>query len=284
MNIRTIYISDDIYPQQLKEINNPPIKLFTIGNLELLKMPCVAIVGTRRSSPYGRWVATEISKRVADAGCCVVSGMAEGIDSAAHKGALSANGKTIAVLGTGIDVCFPKSNIDLYKRLSKEGLILSEYEPGTKGYPANFPMRNRIISGLSEKVVVVEGAYKSGSMITANLANEQGRDVYSVPGNINQPNSTGTNLLISDGATPILSIDDCLDTLGILSFAKQNKIAALSAEEKKLFNLVRYNPGMQIDFVIEKLEMDSVVGLRLVSAMELKGLLNKNGQKLYVSI
>ena len=284
MNIKTICIDNKTYPPLLREIHNPPLKLYAVGNTELLTLPCIAIVGTRRSSPYGRWVAAEISKRAADAGWCVVSGLAEGIDSAAHKGALSCGGKTIAVLGTGADICYPKSNADLYNQILREGLIISEYEPGTRGFPGNFPMRNRIISGLSEKVVVVEGACKSGSMITANFAVEQGRDVYSVPGNINQPNSTGTNLLISDGAIPILSIEGCTDTLGIRSAAAQKKLLELSPEEKKLYETARFNPGMQTDLLLEKINMDSVVGLRLISAMELKGVIYKDGQRVYVSI
>ena len=284
MEIKEISITDDIYPEYLKAITDPPQKLYAIGNLELLRLPCIAIVGTRRASPYGRWVAFELAKRIAKVGVCIVSGMAEGIDSCAHRGALAAEGKTIAVLGTGVDVCFPKSGADIYRELSNCGLILSEYEPGSIGYPGNFPKRNRIISGLSRKVIVVEGAYKSGSMITARLANEQGRDVYAVPGNINQPNSEGVNYLIYDGAIPILNIDSCLETLGIETESHQQSLLNMSGSERELYTYVRGNPGTEADKILSDLLMSETVGLRLITAMELKGFLRREGNRVFVTI
>ena len=216
-----ISIDDERYPDQLKSIKQPPKKLYCIGNISLLKRHCIAVVGTRRCTSYGSWAAYEIGKAIAGCGVTVVSGMATGIDSRAHQGCLDVNGTTIAVLGTSIDVCYPRSNRQLYERIAEEGLIVSEYAPGDKTGPWSFPARNRIISGLSKSVVVVEGALKSGSMITANYALEQARDVYAVPGNISNPAAEGVNMLINDGATPITSIEWVAETLGITKSARE---------------------------------------------------------------
>ena len=246
--IEIVTINDEIYPDHLKQIKRPPQKLYCIGNMELLREPGVAIVGTRRCSPYGRWAAYEIGKEIASCGVSVISGMAEGIDSRGHLGCLDANGNTIAVLGTGIDICFPRSNKQLYERIASEGLIISEYGPGDNTGSWAFPERNRIISGLSKSVVVVEGTLKSGSMITANLALEQSREVFAVPGNINHPNAAGVNTLIRDGAMPIISIDEIPEILHIGESRSFKRIIDKCSEDEAL--IMRYiskNPGTDME-------------------------------------
>ncbi len=283
-----ISIDDPGYPEHLRKIPDPPEQLYCIGNVSLLRIPGIAVVGTRRCSPYGRWAAGEIAKRISSAGVTVISGMAEGIDSAGHWGCLSMDrddgeespvAKTIAVLGTGIDVCFPKSNAKLYKTIAEKGLVISEYEPGTIGLPQNFPRRNRIISGLSKAVVVVEGQLKSGSMITARLALEQGRDVFAVPGNINQPGSMGVNKLIADGAFPIMDLDKVEETLGIAKLKVSRLQVSMSSEERMMYDAIRLNPGITAEYMAMVCGFPMTDILPLLTAMELKGLVIKNGSR-----
>lgn len=200
------------YPHLLRFIRQAPATLYFRGDMGLCSTPCLGVVGARKATPYGKWVAYHLGKRTAALGITLVSGMAAGIDSAAHRGALDGGGKTIAVLGCGPDVCYPNSNREMVKAILKTGLILSEYPPGTQPLPFQFPLRNRIISGLSQAVVIVEAGISSGSLITAEWAMEQGREVYAVPGNINSVYSIGTNKLIQDGAVPLVVIDDFLQS------------------------------------------------------------------------
>ncbi|MBQ9890204.1 MAG: DNA-processing protein DprA [Firmicutes bacterium] len=281
--IRQLRIDDADYPVHLRSISKAPQLLYYIGDISLISTPLIGIVGTRRSSPYGRWAAKEIASAVARCGIPVVSGMAEGIDSAAHWGCLEAGTGTVAVLGTGIDIPYPESNIRLYNTIAHKGLILSEYAPGTIGWKGNFPERNRIISGLSKSVVVVEGALKSGSMITARLALEQGRDVFAVPGNINQPNSVGVNKLICDGAEPILSIEDAVPALGLGRAAKGLAIDKLSDDEKLVLGAVIEHPGSNSEYIAMKTGLSMRETSVLATALELKGLLFSEGRSLFVS-
>ncbi len=283
MDMNVLRIDDADYPAHLRSIKDPPLRLYYKGDLSLISKPAVAIVGTRRCSPYGRWAAKEIAKRVAGCGVPVVSGMAEGIDSAAHWGCLESGMGTVAVFGTGLDVCFPRSNSQLYAKIASCGLMLTEYEPGTEGLPAYFPQRNRIISGLAQSVVVVEGAIKSGSMITARLALEQGRDVFAVPGNINQPNSIGVNKLIADGACPIMELETVPELLGIGAGRIRRFIDRLTDEEKIIIGNVLEAPGI----TAEEIAMNSGLELRtasfLTSALELKGLVFTQGRRIYMA-
>lgn len=202
-----------LYPATLKEIPDPPLALFARGRAELLQTLIFAIVGTRRPTPYGTAVAERLGADLAQMGLTIASGMARGIDTAAHKGALSVNGDTIAVLGCGVDVLYPVENRKLAEDLTRRGLLLSEFPMGTPGYPQNFPIRNRIISGMGTGVLVVEGAQYSGSAITARMAMEQGRDVFAVPGNITNKMSWGPNLLIKQGAKLVQNADDVISEL-----------------------------------------------------------------------
>ena len=205
-NIKIINIFHEYYPQQLKYIYDSPVVLYAIGNIELLKQEAIAIVGARQCTEYGKITAQEISKQITNKSINVVSGLAIGIDSYAHIGA---GGKTIAVLGSGLDEIYPKNNIKLAKSiLKKGGLIISEYSLGVKPEKIHFPSRNRIISGISNAVIVIEASERSGSLITAEFALEQGKDVYAVPSNISSKLSAGTNNLIKEGAVPYTCIQD----------------------------------------------------------------------------
>lgn len=202
--------SDPRYPALLREIFDPPILLFARGLLELLQPFHFAVVGTRRPTPYGLAVAERLSADLARAGLTIVSGMARGIDSYAHKGALSAGGNTVAVLGCGVDIVYPSENRKLAADLAARGLVLSEFAMGSTAFPQNFPVRNRIISGMSAGVLVVEGAQYSGSAITAKLALDQGREVFATPGNITSTASWGPNLLIKQGAKLVQDWNDVI--------------------------------------------------------------------------
>ena len=212
-NIQLINITDENYPEVLKEIYDPPITLFCKGNIKLLNQKAFSIVGCRNATSYGNLMSKEIAYKLAKENILIVSGLAKGIDASAHKGALLANGKTIAVLGCGVDIPYPFENIELYKEIIQKGLVISEYIVATKPEAGNFPARNRIISGLSKGLLVVEATNKSGSMITVDFALEQGRSVYAIPGNINSKNSSGTNELIKQGAKLVTSYEEILEDI-----------------------------------------------------------------------
>lgn len=208
-NVDIISIEDKEYPQMLKNIYDPPISLYIIGNKKVLNNTSIAIVGCRDCTQYGKHVAYELAYNIAKENINIISGLAKGIDGAAHDGALKANGNTIAVLGNGLDTIYPTENIPLAKEILKfGGAIISEYPLGEKPQKHNFPERNRIVSGLSKGIIVVEAKEKSGTLITVDFALEQGRDVFVVPGNINSLNSIGTNQLIKQGAKLISSYKD----------------------------------------------------------------------------
>jgi DNA processing protein len=208
-----VTIGDPRYPQLLREIYDPPILLFTRGRLELLESIMLGVVGTRRPTPYGLAATERLAADLARAGLTIVSGMARGIDTAAHKSTLAAGGDTVAVLGCGVDVVYPSENRKLASDLAMKGLIVSEFPMGSIAFPQNFPIRNRIISGMSVGVLVVEGAQYSGSAITAKLAMDQGREVFAVPGNITSKLSWGPNLLIKQGAKLIQDWNDVVAEL-----------------------------------------------------------------------
>ena len=206
MNYNFITINDDIYPECLKEISNPPLKLYYKGNLDLLKEErLIAVVGTRNPSSYGKLCCEYMVKKMTAANITIVSGFAKGIDSIAHKTSLLTEGKTIAVIASGLDIVYPASNLSLYREIEEKGLILSEYEAGVKPFKSNFPQRNRIIAGLSKGTIVVESKDRGGSLITADLALEFNRDVYAVPGDVFSEYSKGCNNLIRDSRAKSLS-------------------------------------------------------------------------------
>lgn len=213
LGARVLAIWDREYPPVLRECGDAPYVLYALGRLELLRKPAVAIVGTRVPTAYGRHVAESLAESLAKRGFAVVSGLARGVDTRAHEGALRGGG-TIAVLGTPIDRAYPPENASLYRDIARRGLLLSEYPLGTAGHPGLFPLRNRIIAGMSYGTVVVEAANRSGSLITAKLAGDYGREVYAVPGPVNSPKSEGTNTLIRmQAAMLIRSADDIYEDL-----------------------------------------------------------------------
>ena len=229
-NIKIVTVEDEIYPKRLSYIEDKPYCLYVRGNLPD-ENNAVAIVGARACSNYGIEMAKKIGKELALYGINVISGMARGIDTFGQLGALSGGGKTYAVLGCGVDVCYPNENIELYERIIDNGGVISEYFPGTRPEGWRFPMRNRIISGLSDSIVVVEARNKSGSLITAEQAVEQGKDVYAVPGRINDELSIGCNKLINDGAHVIADVNDIVGQLiscNTNSLPKNEKINILN--------------------------------------------------------
>jgi DNA processing protein len=253
---------DDEYPEELKNIFDPPVVLYYIGNLDLFKTKKVSVVGTRKPSQYGKNICEDIVKVLEN--YTIVSGMAYGIDSISHRSAK----KTIAVLGTGIDVVFPKANEDLYQKISKEGLILSEYMPGTPGMKYQFPYRNRIIAALSEKTIVVEAAKKSGSLITARYALEYGKDVLAVPGDVSRFNSYGTNFLIYNGATPIISLEVLKEIFNINEM--RMNIDNLPEKSKKIISLIKKgeNTAEKISYFLNE-DISSI--LTLLMELEIEG-------------
>jgi DNA processing protein len=212
-NAHVVTFADSTYPKQLLEISNPPAVLYAIGNLHWLNHPSIAMVGSRSATPQGEKNAEDFAQSLCEQGLCVVSGMALGIDGAAHRGALKANGATIAVVGTGLDIVYPARHRDLAHKIAERGLIISEFPLGTPSKAQNFPRRNRVISGLSLGCLVVEANIDSGSLITARLATEQGREVFAIPGSIHSPVTKGCHLLIKQGAKLVENTQDILEEL-----------------------------------------------------------------------
>ena len=242
--------TDAQYPPLLREIPDPPLVLHYSGDRSLLARAGVAIVGSRRATPYAINVAAHLTRPLADAGLVIVSGLARGVDAAAHTAALDARGATIAVLGTGIDVIYPRSNARLFERIAERGLIVSEFSPGTPPLAANFPMRNRLISGLTSGTVVIEATSRSGSLITARMAAEQGREVFAVPGSIFSPASEGTHRLIQYGAKLVHDVNDIVEELPgeirLLTAAKETLPPSPLAE---VLALLQRDEGAHVDAI-----------------------------------
>ncbi|HYP16834.1 MAG TPA: DNA-processing protein DprA [Opitutus sp.] len=221
---------DPGYPKLLKEIHDPPIGLYRKGRYAF-EAPCVAIVGSRRTTLYGMATAKKLGAELARLGFCVVSGLARGIDTAAHEGALSVGGKTAGVVGCGIDIIYPPENLELYRRIETDGVVLSEFPFGRRADRQSFPMRNRVVAGMCEATIVVETDVNGGAMITARFAGEYGRLIFAVPGRIDQPTSAGCHQLIRDGATLLTSVDDLLGELSYLDGLRPSAIPAKDGRE-----------------------------------------------------
>lgn len=259
------------YPALLTEIKNAPKELYYTGDAGLLKKRCVAVVGSRSTTQYGRKIAADISKKLAVKGVTVVSGMARGIDTCAHRGALDAGGTTIAVLGCGVDICYPEENKKLRQEICEKGLVVSEYPPGTEPRPYYFPQRNRIISGLSEITTVVQARNTSGALITAEFAAEQGREVCAVPGNIDSEYNLGNNKLIKDGARPVINTGDVLEMMGLDVIDEDTARKLLSDNEMKIFCLLAAKGEMTVDELCLELGKPPSYVSSIVTVMELKG-------------
>lgn len=287
--IRAIAWDDEEFPPLLKEITNPPWMIYVAGNAQLLSRPCVAVIGARRASQYGKNVAYHMGKRLAQAGAVVVSGMAMGIDSCAHRGALdnesgrSEEASTIAVLGGGVDVCYPASNRQIYDEIRKRGALVSEFQPGVHPKNYYFPMRNRLISGLSEAAVVVEAAIGSGSLITAELAAEQGREVFAIPGNIDRIGSVGTNKLIKDGASLLISVEDLIHELGLEADEPPESDEQLGADEKKIIKILLQQGEVTADQLAASLGLPTSKINGLVTVLEMKGIISTAIGKIFLA-
>jgi DNA processing protein len=284
--ITVITWEDEEYPRRLKDIDQPPPVLYLRGSLLPQDEWAVAVVGTRRITAYGRQVAEELAGVLASKNITVVSGLARGVDGAAHQAALNAGGRTLAVLGCGVDRIYPPEHRRLAERIISCGALLSDYPPGTPPDGVNFPPRNRIISGLSMATVVVEAGEKSGALITAEFAAEQGREVFAVPGNINAPQSVGTNHLIQQGAHPLLNFEELLESLDLTLVSERSTartVLPADATEAQLLGILTSEPihvdelRNQTDLPIEKVSA-------ALALMELKGMVRQVGGMHYVAV
>lgn len=284
--IQVLTWDDEVYPRMLKEIDQPPPVLYQRGEVIPEDEAAVAIVGTRRVSAYGRGVTEELAAFLARNRITVVSGLARGVDAIAHRSALQAGGRTLAVLGSGLDRIYPPENQNLGADIVNSGALLSDYPPGTAPESTNFPPRNRIISGLSLAVVVIEAGETSGALITASFAADQNRDVLAVPGNITSPNSKGTNMLIQNGAQPYLKPEDLLEVLNLEQVNTRRiarEILPADATEAQLIKIIAENT-----LSVDEISFLSGLPVEVVSAtlamMELKGLVRNAGSMSYMAI
>ena len=281
--------ADSAYPELLRKIPDPPPVLFALGNLDLVRRPAVAIVGSRDHSGYGGSVCRRLSAAAAEVGIVVVSGMARGLDAVAHTAALDSGGTTIGVLGNGLGVIYPSANRALYERVARDGLLLSEFPPGERPTVGSFPRRNRLISGLCRVTVVIEAAVGSGALITAGAALDQGREVMAVPGNITSLVSAGSNRLIRDGAAPLLEPDDLLQHFPEHAISPRKAVAQtpsralpehLSLEERELAGLVGELP-IHPDELATRFKGSIGEVLGLLSGLEIAGVVEQCPGRLF---
>ncbi|MEW6406313.1 MAG: DNA-processing protein DprA [Chloroflexota bacterium] len=284
--IQILTWEDETYPARLKEIDQPPPVLYVRGEYLPDDLFAVAIVGTRRVTPYGRQVTEEIASFLAANGITVISGLARGVDAIAHQVALKAGGRTIAVLGSGVDKIYPPEHRAMAEQMMERGAVISDYAPGTPPDASNFPPRNRIISGLSLAVVVIEAGETSGALITAEFAAEQGREVFAVPGSILAPQSKGTNKLIQNGALPLLSAKDLMQVLDLTRVGEQKaarKILPADETEARLMNVLGSEP-LHVDEIRNQAELPIEKVSAALALMELKGMVRQVGGMNYVAV
>ena len=299
-NARLLAWDEPEYPALLKEIYDPPVLLYVRGDVAALSTPCIAMVGARAPSPYGRQVAERIAGDLAARGLTIVSGLARGIDTCGHRGALEAGGKTVAVLGCGLDVDYPKENRKLRQQIERNGCVLTELPLGIYPAPQNFPVRNRIIAGLSWGAIVVEGGRYSGSLITGRLAMEFNRQVYAVPGNITSKRSAAPNLLIKQGAKLVEGWEDVVEELptplrtDILERIAQAETAGdavqeplpltenLSATEQKVFGILKADEALHVDALVEATGLSPAGVLTALLELEMKGIVRSLPGKNYL--
>ena len=285
---RVVHWDEPEYPQTLLQIYDPPVVLYVRGDASILNAPSLSIVGTRRPTVYGTQMAERMGRDLAKRGLAMVSGLARGIDAIAHEGATSVGGRAIGVLGTGIDVCYPKENKKLYEKVLERGAIISEFPTGSHPAPENFPVRNRIIAGMPLGVVIVEGKEHSGSLITARLAMEFGREVFGVPGNVTQEVSFAPNQLIKQGAKLVTCAEDVIEELPTpiraalvqaeaLETEQRNLLAAdgLSPTEKKIYELLSAEESRHIDDLVESSGLNSSDVLATLFNLEMKGIIRQ---------
>lgn len=284
-NVEFCTIEDQWYPPELKNIYDPPPVLFIRGKIKVREHR-VALVGARKATAYGRTVAERLSAQLAQYDVTIVSGMARGIDTAAHRGALRAKGDTIAVLGCGVDVVYPRENRRLMEEIIETGAVISEFPLGSPPTAWHFPSRNRIISGLSKVVVVVEAAEKSGALITVDLALEQGKEVMAVPGSIYSNMSKGCHKLLKEGAKIVSEVEDIIEELGLnglFSPHRHGGTVKLNDTERRIHQLLKKDP-LPLDNVIQTLELPSQQVLAALMYLELKGMVRQMPGKIYAAV
>lgn len=285
--VRFLTIMDKSYPKRLHHIATPPYALYVKGKLPDENRKTIAIVGARECSPYGESMAGKFAKSLAKAGVQIVSGMARGVDSAGQRGALQVGGESFAVLGCGVDICYPRDAIGLYMDLQESGGIISEFPLGTKPLPQHFPARNRIISGLADAILVMEAKEKSGSLITADMALEQGKDVYALPGPINSELSKGCNLLIKQGAGVLLSPDELLEEWGISVGENQQKNNLmkfpLESAEKLVYSCLGFHPK-NLEQLMAMTNYSVAELLDILVGLELKGFVKEISKNYYAIV
>jgi DNA processing protein len=284
--IKILTWNDETYPQRLKEIDQPPPVIYLRGEYLPDDLFAVAIVGTRRVTSYGRQITEELASFLAANGITVISGLARGVDAIAHHVSLKAGGRTIAVLGSGVDKIYPPEHRALAEQIMEHGALLSDYAPGTPPDASNFPPRNRIISGLSLAVVVVEAGETSGALITAEFAAEQGREVFAVPGSILAPQSKGTNKLIQKGALPLLSVNDLMQALDLTRVGEQKaarKIIPCDPTEAQLLSVIGSEP-LHVDEIRHQAGLPIEKVSATLALMELKGMVRQVGGMQYVAV
>jgi DNA processing protein len=287
-NCRLIHWAEPEYPQTLLQIYDPPVLLYVRGDAQILNEPGISVVGTRKPTLYGTQMAERLGRELAARGLVIISGMARGIDAIGHQGALAVGGRAIGVLGTGVDVCYPKENKKLFERVLERGAILSEFPLGTHPAPENFPIRNRIVAGMPLGAVIVEGAQYSGSLITARLAMEFGREVFGVPGNVTQPVSFAPNQLIKQGAKLVTCGEDVIEELPTPVRAalvkaeepeakERNLLAAasLNSKEKVLYGMLSVDEPKPIDDIVEESGLNSSEVLATLFDLEMKGIVRQ---------
>lgn len=284
-NILSLTIFDSNYPSKLKNIYDPPYVIYIKGNKINFDIPLIAIVGARKATPYGKWAAYQFARELTKWGVGIISGLALGVDTCGHKGALEGNGYTIGVLGCGLNEYYPASNRGLMDKMVEEGCIISEYCLGMPPLKYNFPARNRIVSGLSDGVIVIEASEKSGALITVEYALDQGKDIYALPGNINNIQSKGTNKLIRDGARILLEVDDIIENLkykypiGKID-VEQSAKKDLSKLETLIYNIVKRNP-VNIDLIISETGMKASELNPILTILEIKGYIDQMPGKIF---
>ena len=281
--VEVITWEDGDYPPSLRVVDGAPPVLYMRGRLTSQDEWAVAVVGTRRATTYGREVAQVLGTQLARAGVTVISGLALGIDTVAHRAAIEAGGRTIAVLGSGVDQLYPPQNRGLALSITQQGALISEYALGTRPDANNFPPRNRIISGLSRGIIVVEAGERSGALITAQFAADQGKELFAVPGSILSPGSTGCNLLIQQGATPLLSVNDVLEQLDLERVVDQHAARTTvpaDPAEARLLETLSAQP-CHVDDIVRNTGMPSAQVTSLLALMELKGMVRQVGTMTY---
>lgn len=278
---KILQFTDQNYPYLLKQIHKPPQKLYYKGNLDLLKKTCIAVVGTRKNSDYGEEMTRKIIDELSDLDICIVSGLAVGIDTVAHQAALEYGLSTIAILGSGIENIYPLENFELAETIAKKGLIMSEYEGQLAPLKGNFPQRNRIVSGISVATIIIEAPERSGALITAKLALEQNREIFTIPGDIDRQNSIGPlRLLQNSEAYPISSGRDIIEILHKQPHLFETALfLKLSPDQQKLFELIPEKRGLNIEQLCQKSNLPINELLANLSILEIKNLiLTKDGK------